>query len=126
MSSSISYFPYWRVDLSRQWPRVKRWSLRLAEFGLVQGVVQLLTAVAGLVILRAFAKPEYALYVIVNSMQTTGNLLADLGIGIGVRSVGGRVCNERRRFGQLLNTAWGLRRRFALVSLSVTLPVTAW
>ena len=109
-----------------QWPRLKQWTFRLAEFGLVQGVVQLLTALAGFMIVRNMAKPEYALFAIVNGMQSACNLLADLGIGIGVRSIGGRVCDDPVRFGQLINTALGLRRRFALVSLSVCLPVTVW
>lgn len=108
------------------WPRIKTWSLRLIEFGFVQGLVQLLTAVAGLLIVRTMAKPEYALFAITNSMQTACNLLADLGIGVGVRSIGGQVWDDRARFGQLLKTALVMRRRFALVSLSVCLPITMW
>lgn len=114
------------IAISSRWPRIKQWILRLAEFGFVQGLVQLLTAVAGLLIVRTLAKPEYVLFAIANSMQTTGNLLADLGIGIGVRSIGGRVWNDPARFGQLLNTTLGLRRQFAVVSLSVSLPIAAW
>jgi amino acid transporter len=49
-----------------------------------------------------------------------------VGIGIGVRSIGGRVWNDPARFGQLLNTTLGLRRRFAVVSLGVSLPLAAW
>ncbi|MCI0746940.1 MAG: hypothetical protein L0Y58_16175 [Verrucomicrobia subdivision 3 bacterium] len=120
-----------RVDsfaagLSRHWPRAKQWSLRLAEFGLVQGLVQLLTAVAGLLIVRTLAKQDYALYAIANSMQTMGSLLADLGIGIGLRSIGGRVWSDPERFGQLLSTAFHLRRRFAIFSLMVTVPFSGW
>ena len=106
--------------------RAKRWGATLAEFAFVQGLVQILTAVAGLLIVRTMAKHDYALYAIANSMQVTGNQLADLGIGIGVRSIGGRVWNDRERFGQLVNTALSLRRRFAAMSLAVTLPVSAW
>lgn len=102
------------------------WALRLAEFGFVQGLVQLLTAMAGLLVVRTLAKEEYALFAIVNSMQTACNLLADLGIGIGVRSIGGRVWNDPARFGQLLNTVLSLRQRFAVISLAICLPVSAW
>lgn len=112
------------IAISSRWPRIKQWTLRLAEYGLVQGLVQLLTAVAGLLIVRTLSKPEYALFAIANSMQTACNLLADLGIGIGIRSIGGRVWNDPARFGQLLNTALELRRRFAVISLSVCLPIT--
>jgi hypothetical protein len=113
-------------ELDRHWPRVKTWSLRLAEFCLVQGVVQLLMAVSGLIIVRSLSKQDYALFAIANGMQTTGNLLADLGIGIGLQSIGGRVWNDRARFGGLLKTALALRRRFAVASLAVTLPLAAW
>jgi O-antigen/teichoic acid export membrane protein len=109
-----------------RWKRGTQWGRRLAEFGFVQGLVQLLTAVAGLLIVRTLTKHEYALFAIANSMQTACNLLADLGIGIGVRSIGGRVWNDPQRFGQLLNTVLGLRRQFAVVSLSICLPVAAW
>jgi len=114
------------IAFSSRWPRIKQWTLRLAEFGFVQGLVQLLTAVAGLLVVRTLAKHEYAIYAIANSMQATCNLLADVGIGIGVRSIGGRVWNDPARFGQLLNTTLGLRRRFAVVSLGVSLPLAAW
>ena len=63
--------------------RAKRWGATLAEFAFVQGLVQILTAVAGLLIVRTMAKHDYALYAIANSMLVTGNQLADLGIGIG-------------------------------------------
>jgi O-antigen/teichoic acid export membrane protein len=119
MTSKMSF-------LQARWPRIKQWSFRLAEFGFVQGLVQLLTAVAGLLIVRTISKPEYALFAITNSMLTTCNLMADLGIGMGVRSIGGRVWQDRDRFGQLMNTALALRRRFALVSFSICLPITWW
>lgn len=112
----------WRA----RWRCSVEWGWRLAEFGFVQGLVQILTAVAGLLIVRTLSVQEYALFAVVNSMQTACNLLADLGIGIGVRSIGGRVCSNRDRFGQLLNTAMGLRRQLAVVSLSICLPITAW
>jgi O-antigen/teichoic acid export membrane protein len=110
----------------RRWAKVKTWTLRLAEYGSVQIGVQALNAIAGLLIVRYLSKPEYALFAIVNSMQSTANLLADLGIGIGVRSIGGRVWQDRERFGQLLNTTISLRRMFAAVSMTVTLPIAAW
>jgi hypothetical protein len=102
------------------------WIFRIAEFGLVQGLVQVITALSGFLIIRTLSKPEYALFAIVNSMQTACNLLADLGIGVGVRSIGGQIYDDRVRFGQLLNTALALRRRFAAFSLSCCLPITVW
>jgi hypothetical protein len=102
------------------------WSLRIAGFGTLQGVVQVLLALAGLIIVRSLPKPEYALFAIANSMQVACTQLADLGVGIGMRSIGGRVWQDRYRLGQLLNTALGLRRQFAIASTALCLPITAW
>ncbi len=109
-----------------RWIWLRRWTIRLVEFGAVQAVVQVFSAIAGMLIVRSLAKEDYALFAITNSMQTAANVLADLGIGIGVRSIGGRVWHDPERFGQLLNTALSLRRQFALGSLAVTVPVAGW
>jgi hypothetical protein len=106
--------------------KFRKWAFRVIEFGLFQGMVQVLTAVAGLLILRTLSKQEYALFAVTNSMQTACNLLANLGITMGLASIGGRVYQDPHRFGQLLNTARGLRHRFALVSFPFCLPVAAW
>jgi O-antigen/teichoic acid export membrane protein len=106
--------------------RLVDWSIRIARFGVIQGLVQLLLGIAGLLIVRSLSKSEYALFAIANSMQVACTQLADLGVGIGVRSIGGRVWQDRWRFGQLLNTALGLRRQFAVGSMTICLPVTAW
>jgi hypothetical protein len=124
--SKIDLIAEQTTDLYSRWTRLKQWTFRLAEYGLVQGLVQLLTAAAGLLIVRKMSKADYALFAIGNSMQTACNLLADLGIGIGVRSIGGRICDDPFRFGQLLNTALGLRRRFAILSLSFCIPISLW
>jgi hypothetical protein len=102
------------------------WGRRVAEYGFVQCWVQLLTAVAGLMIVRTLAKPDYALYAIANSMQSTCHLLSDVGIGIGVRSIGGRVWSDRRRLGELIKTALDMRRIFALIAIPICIPITAW
>lgn len=106
--------------------RIRTWVLRLLEFGGVQAGVQLLNAISGLIIVHALPKPEYAFFVIANSMQVACNLLADLGIGIGARSIGGRVWNDPVRFGSLLNAAIRLRNEFAVPSFCICLSVTAW
>src|SRR5258705_5877471 len=106
--------------------RAKYWTRVIGEFGATQSAVQVLTALAGLLIVRSLSKQEYALFAVANSMQTTCNLLADCGIGIGVRAIGGRVWNDRARFGQLLVTALGLRKTFAALSFAISLPIAAW
>src|SRR4051812_37057418 len=106
--------------------RAADWTLRLANFALFQGLVQFCLALAGIIIVRTLPKGEYALFAIANSMQVACTQLADLGIGIGVRSIGGRVWQDRTRLGQLVNTSLGLRRQFALVAAAVCFPIMWW
>ena len=106
--------------------KIVGWAAKLLEFGLIQGLVQLLLAVAGLLIVRTLSKGDYALFAIANAIQVGCNALADLGIGIGVRSIGGVDWNDRKKFGELLHTALGLRQRFAVIAFAICLPLGAW
>ena len=111
---------------SLRWAKFRKWALRVTEFGFFQGFVQILTAVSGLLILRTLSKQDYALFAVTNGMQTACDLLANVGISMGLASIGGRVYQDPHRFGQLLNTARGLRHKFALVAFPCCLPVAAW
>lgn len=102
------------------------WARRVGEFGFRQCWVQLVSSLAGLLIVRTLAKDQYAFLAIAVSMQAAAKALADLGIGVGVRSIGGRVYQNRHRFGQLLHTALQLRHKFAVVSIGSCVPVAAW
>ncbi len=124
LAGGASLLPPSTSGARRAW--LLRWTGRVAEFGAVQVCVQVLAGLAGIIVVRTLAKEQYALYAITNQMQTACNLLADLGIGIGVRSIGGRVWQDRARFGSLVTTALDLRRWFALFSLGACLPIAAW
>jgi O-antigen/teichoic acid export membrane protein len=117
-------------DSRNRWASHRRWfaswTLKVLEFGFAQALVQLFLALSGLLIVRGLSKAEYAIFAVANSMLTACDVLSDVGIGIGVRSIGGRVWNDRVRFGQLMKTALTLRYRFALGSLGLCLPITAW
>jgi O-antigen/teichoic acid export membrane protein len=95
----------------------------VARFTSVQLVVQILNACTGILIVRTLVRPEYALFIIVNTMQTALNLLADLGIHIGVTSIGGQIWNDRLAFSRLIYTAMALRRKLAFFAVAVSLPV---
>jgi len=102
-----------------------RRSLRRARivgnFTFVQGVVQAIGFLSGILIVRVLEQREYAYFTIANTMQGTINLLADIGISVGLVSIGGRVWQNRDRFGELINTALSLRKQLgAIVILAVT------
>jgi O-antigen/teichoic acid export membrane protein len=95
----------------------------VGNFALVQAAVQILGFVSGILLVRKLSQFEYAFFTIANTMQGTINLLADIGISVGLISIGGRVWQDRRRFGELINTALAMRRQFAVVAVVVITPV---
>src|SRR5437868_6710372 len=107
-------------------PLVRR-ALRRAKivgnFALVQAAVQVIGFAAGILLVRSLPQQEYAYFTIANTMQGTLNLLADIGISVGLVSIGSRVWQDPHRFGQLINTALGLRRRLAAVAILLVTPV---
>jgi O-antigen/teichoic acid export membrane protein len=98
----------------------------VGEFGAVQVGVQAIGAIAGFIIIRSLAKPEYALYALANSGLAMFNILAGTGLAPALRSIGGEVHDDRTQFSQLVATVCQLRKFFALFALSISIPVTAW
>jgi O-antigen/teichoic acid export membrane protein len=95
----------------------------VGNFALVQAIVQLISFLSGILMIRYLDQREYAYFTIANTMQGTLNVLADIGISIGLVSIGGRVWQDRHRFGQLVNTALGLRRRLGLLATVAVVPL---
>jgi len=93
----------------------------VGNFALVQAIVQIIGFTSGILIVRTLEQREYAYFTIANTMQGTINLLADIGISVGLVSIGGRIWQDRHRFGELINTALSLRKKLgALVVVAVT------
>ena len=95
----------------------------IGNLAIVQAIVQVLGFLSGILIIRSLTQQEYAYFTIANTMQGTLNLLADIGISAGVISIGGRVWQERHRFGELINTGLQLRKRLALAACLVVTPI---
>jgi O-antigen/teichoic acid export membrane protein len=95
----------------------------VGNFAFVQAIVQLISFGSGILMIRYLDQREYAYFTIANTMQGTLNVLADIGISIGLISIGGRVWQDRNRFGQLINTALGLRRRLGLFAALAVVPL---
>jgi O-antigen/teichoic acid export membrane protein len=105
---------------------LRKWMPILAKFTLVQAFVQALGFAAGLLIVRSLPKQEYAFYTIGNTMVGAVLALADSGISSALSAIGGRVWQDSRRLGSLLNTALQLRRQLAIITLLVVVPVLVW
>jgi O-antigen/teichoic acid export membrane protein len=95
----------------------------VGNFAFVQAVVQVVGFLSGILLIRYLDQREYAYFTIANTMQGTLNVLADIGISIGVVSIGGRVWQDPHRFGQLVNTALGLRRKLGAVAILIVTPI---
>jgi O-antigen/teichoic acid export membrane protein len=98
----------------------------VGNFAFVQAMVQLIGFASGILLVRWLDQNEYAYFTIANTMQGTINILADMGISIGLVSIGGRVWQDRHRFGQLITTAQHFRRRLGLLAIVVVTPILYW
>jgi O-antigen/teichoic acid export membrane protein len=107
-------------------PALKKWLPILARFTFIQAVVQLLGFTAGILIVRQLPKREYAFYTIGNTMLSTILMLADSGISSALSAIGGRVWQDGRRLGSLMNTALQLRRQLAFLTVLFVVPVLVW
>lgn len=94
----------------------------VGQFAFVQAIVQIIGFGSGILLVRTLNQREYAYFTIANTMQGTINLLADIGISVGLISIGGRVWHDRHRFGQLVNTALQLRKKLGSAAILVVTP----
>lgn len=91
--------------------------------GSSQGLVQAIGLLSGIIVIRLLPPSEYALYVLANTMLGTMTVLADGGISTGVVSRGGCVWKDREKLGVVIATGLDLRKKFAFVSLLVSIPL---
>lgn len=98
----------------------------LSKFISVQLIVQLINLFVGILIIRKLSKQEYAYFTIANTLQATMSLLADIGIGTSLGALGGKIWQDKYRFGQLINTAINLRYYLAMFSVVIVLPILTW
>jgi O-antigen/teichoic acid export membrane protein len=119
-------FPPAGVTETAQSPYLRRVIHRgrmVGNFAGIQAIVQFIGFLSGILIVRLLSQREYAYFTIANTMQGTLNLLADIGISVGLVSIGGRVWNDRSRFSQLISTAFYLRRRLSLIGVAAVTPI---
>jgi O-antigen/teichoic acid export membrane protein len=95
----------------------------VGSFAFGQAGVQLISFLSGILLVRYLDQREYAYFTIANTMQGTINVLADVGISVGLVSIGGHVWQDRSRFGQLITTALRMRRRLGLLAAVVVTPL---
>ena len=95
----------------------------VGNFATVQVLVQCIGFASGILLVRYLDQHEYAYFTIANTMQGTINVLADIGISIGLVSIGGRVWQDPHRFGQLITTAQNLRWKLGGGAVLIITPI---
>lgn len=103
---------------------VRSWIVLLTRFISGEIVVQGIGFVIGIFLFHQFSKADAAFYNLANCMLGMMVLLSDNGIGAGIYAIGGKVWKDRTRFGELIATAFHLRRRLTLVTVAVVTPLT--
>ena len=91
--------------------------------GSAQLIVQATSFACGILVIRMLSTQEYALYTIANAVLGTMAVLNDGGITTGAMSESAKAWPDRERLGSVLNTALLLRKKFAIASLVVVLPI---
>ncbi|MFZ2449507.1 MAG: hypothetical protein WAW36_03195 [Methylovulum miyakonense] len=99
------------------------WAKLIAVTGSAQVMVQALGFFGGILVIRLLPTHEYALYILANTMLATMTMLADGGIATGVMSQGGKVWQDKQKLGAVLVTGMQLRKKFAVFSLMLAMPV---
>lgn len=99
------------------------WGKLISIIGSAQLIVQVLGFVSGILIIRLMPVQEYAYYTLANTMLGTMTILADGGISTGVMVQGGKVWQDKEKLGIVLATGLDLRRKFAIGSLIVSVPI---
>ncbi|MFZ4106233.1 polysaccharide biosynthesis protein [Flavobacterium sp.] len=115
-----------KIALLKRHPKYKtfiHWGKLISITGSAQLVVQAVGFACGILIIRLLPVHEYALYTIANTLLGTMTILADGGISAGVMAQGGKVWQDKQKLGVVLATGLDLRRKFAIVSLLITVPI---
>lgn len=103
--------------------RIREWSRLILFTGSAQLIVQAVGFVGGILVIRMLPMHEYALYTLANTMLGTMTILADGGIASGVMALGGKVWRDKARLGAVIETGMALRRKFAIFSILISIPV---
>lgn len=111
------------IKQHQHYDKAFHWAKLISVTGGAQIIIQGLGLVTGILVIRLLPTREYAYYTIANAMLGTMTVLADGGISTGVMAEGGKVWNDKIKLGAVLNTGLFLRKKFALYSLLVTLPI---
>ena len=115
-----------KLNNNPKYSRLFQWGKMISITGSAQMVVQATGLLTGILIIRMLPTKEYAYYTIANTMLATMTLLADGGISSGVMAKGGKIWKDKKQLGQVLATGLDLRKKFAVFSLIIAVPILVY
>jgi len=115
-----------RILAHPKYSKSLEWGKLIFMTGAAQVLVQATGLLTGIFIIRMLPTQEYAFYTLANTMLGTMTILADGGISSGVMSQGGKIWRDRTELGKVLVTGMELRKKFAVFSLLVAVPVLVY
>lgn len=92
----------------------------IATYSTGNAISQAMNMLVGFLIIRALDKTEYGYYTIAFTIFIMLTQLSDIGVSIGLNSIGGRTWNDKNKFSALIVTAESIRRRMILF---ISLPI---
>ena len=106
--------------------KLKYWLKLFSITGSTQILVQAVSFISGILVIRLLPVEQYALYTLANTMLGMMTILSDVGISTGVMALGGKVWQNKQRLGAVLATGLDLRRKFAGFSLLISIPILCY
>ena len=115
-----------RIYYNPKYAKIFHWTKLIAITGSAQAIVQATSLLCGILVIRLLPTQEYAWYTLANTMLGTMSVLADGGISAGVMALSGKVWQDGDKMGVILATGLDLRKKFAIVSLLVAIPILVY
>jgi O-antigen/teichoic acid export membrane protein len=103
--------------------KFRYWLAILLKFVSVQLMVQALGFTSSILIVRSLTKNEYAYFLIANTIESTIDLMSDIGITIALNSIGGQIWQDKAKFSQLIITAFFIRRYLIFFAAIIISPI---
>lgn len=104
--------------------RWSKWTQTLASFAFSSIATQVLSALSGILVIRALSKTEYAWFTIASGIIAALNILSDAGLASAVTAIGGRIWNQPGQLASLVQRALFWRSRLTVIAIALTAPLS--
>jgi O-antigen/teichoic acid export membrane protein len=104
--------------------RWSKWTQTLASFAFSSIATQVLSALSGILVIRALSKTEYAWFTIASGITAALNILSDAGLASAVTAIGGRIWKQPGQLASLVQRALFWRSRLTVIAIALTAPLS--